>query len=326
MENRLRVTQVENNQKPQAMKFSRAGRRHEVEATMERLWLDDPEQFNPERDAVQRKRVFNTIEAIKKQMPLEHKKCVDLGCGSGVISRLLRDGGAKIDAVDAAANALNRLKTHDIHNIRTVQDCLPSTRLDDNAYDLVVCTEMIGYLNSNEYRLLFAELSRLIKKEGTVACSSSLDIDTENALERFAAFAETEFEIDQWVLRHDLLWIRFCSFFEAPARYIKSSQDPREREKQLAKRKATGKMWFRINSTKPLAVFWRLVNLAAKPMTSRLKQSDAAVNFLEKITKFLWDESGISHALFLGKRRPMAFPLPQNELPVELKHKREVWD
>lgn len=324
---RLQVTRVENNDQPsQSPAFSRSARRQEAQATMERLWLNDPEQFNPERDAVQRKRINSTIEAIKKQLPLEGKRAADLGCGAGVISRSLRDLGAKVDALDIASNALERLKANDMQNITAIQDCLPSTRLDDNAYDLVVCTEVIGYLQPKEYRMLFAELSRLINKEGSVACSTSLDLNSENALERFAALAETEFEIDQWILKYDLLWIKLCRFFEAPAHLIKASKDSFERDKELSKRKYLSHLWFKFNTLKPLSSFWYPINLIAKPIAASLRQSDGAVNFLGKITKFIWDESGISHALFLGKRRPLTFPLPPNEIPIERKHKREVWD
>lgn len=324
--NRLKVTSVENTRQQQPQIPSRATRRQEAEATMERMWLNDPEQFNPERDAVQRKRVANTIQAIKSNSLLSGKRCTDLGCGNGTITRLMRDAGAKVDAVDIASNALNLLKAKDMHNIAAIQDCLPSTRLDDNAYDVVVCTEMIGYLKPKEYRMLFAELARLVNKEGIVVCSSSLELNSENALERFAALAETEFEIDEWILRYDLLWLKFCHFFESPAMFVKAGKDTHERNKELEKRKALGRLWFKINSSLPLTLFWRVVDWVSGPLARRLRQSDRLVDHLATVTKFIWDESGISNALFIGKRRPMAFPLPANEIPVEMKHKREVWD
>jgi 2-polyprenyl-3-methyl-5-hydroxy-6-metoxy-1,4-benzoquinol methylase len=324
--NKLHITNVEHQQHPKTPVVNRSVRRQEIQATMERMWLNDAEQFNPERDSVQRKRVSHTLMTVKKYLDLNDKRCVDLGCGSGVITRLLRDANSKVDAVDIANLALERLKAHDMRHITPIQDCLPSSRLEDNAYDLVVCTELIGYLDPKEYRLLFAELARLVKKEGYVACSSSLDIHSENALERFSALAETEFEIEEWVLGYHLLWIKGCHFLEAPAHFIRASQDAFERNQEIGKRKALNKWWFRFNSTRPMALFWRGVNLLASPLAKGLRQSDALVNILEKVTKLIWDESGISHALFIGNRRPLTFPLPKNEIPIERKHKREVWE
>lgn len=324
--NPLQVTSVASTPSTPSPLLSRSARRQEIEATMERLWLNDPEQFNPERNAVQRKRLSSTLEAIKRHLPLNGKRCTDLGCGSGKLTCLLRDEGAKIDALDIASKALTLLKINDMQNITAIQDCLPSTRLDDNAYDLVVCTETIAYLQPKEYRLLMAELSRLVTKDGIAACSTSIDFNSENALERFAVLAETEFEIEEWILRYDLLWIKFCHFFEAPTLYIKAEREEFERKKELEKRKSLNKLWFKMNSAKPLVFFWKLINPLSKRIAFSMRQSDGLVNFLEKITKLIWDESGISHALFIGKRRPMAFPLPANEIPVEIKHKREVWD
>jgi len=330
MKNRLNITEVDHSGQrdySQEMRGSRGiPRRHEVEALMERRWLDDPEQFNPERDIVQRHRVARTIDAIKSKISLSDKRGVDLGCGSGVLTRLLRNEGIQMDALDAAQNALNRLQAHDMQNIRSIKDCLPLTRLDDNRYDLVVCTEVIGFLQANEYRLFFAELARLVKRDGLVACSSSIDLNSENALEHFAAYAETEFDIEQWVLRYDLLWIRSCAFFEAPAKYIKASQDVWERRNELEKRAGLSRVWFKMNSTRLFSPFWHLINWVVSPIASKIRQSAWLMDKLGKITKFFWDESGVSHALFLGKKRPLAFPLPQNEIPLEMKHKRQVWE
>lgn len=324
--NRLQVTQVENNQNKKTSLMSRVARRQEIQATMERLWLKDPEQFNPERDAVQRERISNTVSAIKKYILPQGKRGADLGCGSGVMTRLLRDEGAKMDAVDIANNALDLLKAKDLLDINPIQDCLPSTKLEDNAYDIVVCTEVIGYLDPKEYRLLFAELSRLVNKDGVVACSTSLDLNSENALERFAALSETEFEIEEWILGYHLLWIKCCHFFEIPEIFIKASCDDFERNKELKKRILISNLWFKFNTYKPIAFFWRIINLIAKPIAFHIRQSQGIVFFLEKLTKLLWDEPGISHALFIGKRRPLAFPLPPNEIPIEIKHKRQVWN
>ena len=104
------------------------------------------------------------------------------------------------------------------------------------------------------------------------------------------------------------------------------SKDGFERNKELRKRKSFGWLWFKINTSKPAALFWRMVRLASSPIASQLRQSGRMADLLEKITRFLWDESGITHALFIGKRRPLGFPLPQNEVPVEMKHKRQVWE
>jgi 2-polyprenyl-3-methyl-5-hydroxy-6-metoxy-1,4-benzoquinol methylase len=323
--NPLHIAGVESRLSPKTPVLSRGARRSEIEAAMERSWLQDPEQFNPERDAVQKKRVASTLKTIKTHLQLGGIRCTDLGCGNGKIAGLLRDEGAQVDALDIASKALDLLKAGDISGITLIQDCLPATRLEDSAYDLVVCTETIAYLEPKEYRLLLAELSRLIKKDGMAVCSTPLDIYSENALEHFAALAETEFEIDEWVLRYDLLWIKCCQFFEAPGLFIKAANE-HFRKKELEKRKSLNRLWFKWNTTKPLILFWRLVNPVSGRIASALRQSNRMVDFLEKTTKFFWDTSGISHALFIGKRRPLAFPLPPNEIPVERRGKREVWD
>ncbi len=325
MNDRLKVTYVENKATQPSVQ-SPISRRLEMQATMERLWHQKPGQFDPERDCIQRQRVQRTIEALHHRMSLTDKRVVDLGCGAGYISRLLRDGGAKVDAVDVATNALQKLKTEDLRDITPIQDCLPNTRLDDNAYDLVVCTEVVGYLDPKEYRLLFAELARLVKLDGIVACSTDLDIDSEAPLERFALLAETEFIFDQWILSYHRLFLKICRFLEAPALYIKAANNMELRTKQKDKRKALSRWWFAFNSTPIMSVWWRVVNFIAAPLASAMRQSERVLRVLERITRFVWSESGISHALLIGRKRPLTYPLPDKEKPREIKHKRQVWE
>lgn len=324
--NKLQVTQVDNSPSPPRPSGSKNSRRQEIEATMERLWLNDPEQFNPMRDIVQRKRLSRTIEAIHKISGLKGKKAVDLGCGGGDLTRLIRDCGMSVHAIDAASKALEKLKSGDMDGITFAQDCLPATRLNDDGYDLVNCTEVVGYLKPVEYRLFFAELARLVKKDGHVCCSSSIDINSENALEKFSALAETEFDIDEWVLSYDLLWIKSCRFFEAPYHYYQASRDGELRQNELGKKRSVGKAWYRLNTTWVLGTVWRALAFLTNPIASLIRQNEALMKMLEKFTKFFWDEAGISNALFIGQRRSMTYPLPADEIPREMKHKRQVWE
>lgn len=325
-ENKLQITTVEQQHNSAPNKISKAARRQEIQATMDRMWNHDPEQFDPERDCVQRKRIHNTIEAMRKHIGLQGKFVADLGCGGGVLSRLMRNSGAQVHAVDVSPLALDKLKSYPMEDIKAIQDCLPNTLLHDNVYDVVVCTEVIGYLKQQEYRMAFSEMARIVKTEGYVVCSTPLDIDSENALERFSNLAETEFEIDKWFVSYDLLWMRLCRFFEAPRNYSKASGDPSYRAAELAKRKPLGRRWFSFNSSRVLGPIWYVVSILANPFAYFVRQNTMLMTLLEKAARFFWYDTGVSHALFIGRRRKMTFPLPANEIPKEMKHKRQVWE
>ncbi|MBA3815955.1 MAG: class I SAM-dependent methyltransferase [Parachlamydiaceae bacterium] len=324
--NRLNVTYTDNKQQNTRPLSNARAQKEEIQATMERLWLQNPQQFDPLRDCIERKRIVATLEAIQSVTTLNEKKVVDLGCGAGILSRKMRDAGAIVDAVDIASQALQKLKSEDMQNITAIQDCLPSTSLHDQSYDLVICTELIGYLKSADYRMFIAELARLVKNGGFVVCSSDLDINTDNPLERLVALVETEFTVEKWILSYHLLQIRVCRFFEAPAFYVKCYQDKEYFQKEIEKRKGLRRRLFMWNTKMPLNLLWRTLRMVFNPFASLFRQNVWIMNFLEKITRFFWSEAGISHALFIGKRRPLTFPVKKENTPRELKHKRQVWE
>lgn len=300
--------------------------RKEQQARFDRLWLVDKDHLDSLRNCMERERIERTMALIQGTLSLSGKSAADLGCGSGVLTRKIRDAGAKVAAVDISGNALKILQESRMDNIEAIQDYVPMTTLKDDAYDLVVSTELIAWLPEDQYRLYFSELARIVKPDGYVVCSTQIDINSEDALQRFVNLAETEFNIAKWVLSHHLCYIRLADFFKAPARFARAGHDSEYRQREINRRYGFSRTWFRWNSSRVPASLWNWMQYPLKPIVGLIRQNRTLLLFLEKVCNFLWSNSGISHAIFIGQRRPMAEVLPSNEIPKELKHKKQVWE
>lgn len=299
-------------------------KKQKAEAYFERLWFVDKEQFNPETNCMGRLRVERTIDLIHDYLSPETKVVSDLGCGFGIFAKHLRDKGAKVDAVDIAKNALEHVA--DEENITPFQEYVPYTHLEDDHYDLVISTELIAYLPKEDFRLYFSELSRLVKKDGFVVCSTPIDIYSDEALQRFAALAETEFDIEKWVFGYHYLWIKFHAFWHAPYAFVKAANDQRYRKEQLEARKGLSRWWFRSNSSPGMSFFWTPFKWLFQPILNLIRNSKKFLTSLESISRFLWQDQAISHAIFIGKRRPLLKPPPDDLVPIERRTKKIVWE
>lgn len=271
MDKRLSVIATEQKSKNTQPAPTKANKRQALQAKFDRIWLDDSKQFDPQRNCIEQERLKRTLDLLSRHTMLAGKQAVDLGCGRGVFAKMLAAEGALVDAVDISANALKPLKEENPQNIRPVQDMLPQTLLQDDHYDLVISTEVIGFLPELERRLYFAELSRLVKSDGLVLCSTGLDINTVGGFEAFEALAETEFQILEWVFSYH-------------------------------------------------AFFIRLTNLL--PF---LDKNRTLMLWLEKLCRLINQDGGLSHALFIGKRRPLMIQA-QAEPPTPMQQKRRVWE
>lgn len=329
-ENRLNIVAVEHTREPvQNLQNSTSlvkKRREEAAAKFERLWRIHPEKFDPMRNCMERERIARIWTLILEYLNPNEKQVADLGCGGGVLAKRLCDAGAIVSAVDIANNALKIVEKLNCKNLKTIKDYVPRTLLKDDFYDLAVSTELIANLPADEFRLYFSELSRIIKPSGKVVCSTPLDISSEDALQRFAALAETEFRIEKWVFSHHLLYIRIYDFLAAPSRFVEASKDPENRQRELSERTGLSHWWFQMNSTAIPATFWRAVGLIVNPIFRLFQQSHAVMNVLEKITAAIWSDTGISHVIFIGERRPIMQTPKEEELPQERKHRKQVWE
>lgn len=324
-ENRLNIIQVslpENS--PYSSESTRSFRTKEQQAKFERLWLLHPEQFDPLRNCMERERLERTWQLLMDYTSLKDKQTADLGCGRGIFSRRMRDAGAQVKAVDIAENALKTLQKEEIEHIHPQQDALPNTSLPDQHYDVVVCTEVIAHLYPDDYRLFFAELARVVRTDGYLICSSAIDIHSDGGVERLASLAQTEFDLLEEVVSYHALHLRLKWFFETPARFIEGARDQEIRQKEMRVRRGISRWWFRLNTIPPFIWMWRMLDLVASPFVHLLKNNRTLLLKLEKICRFMWDEAGISHYLFIAKRRTLKQVDPK-DIPIERPRRKEIW-
>jgi len=303
---------------------SRTARLREMRAKYERLWLLDPERFNPLRNVMEQERLERTWKILTRHTFLMDQKTVDIGCGSGVFSHRLQESGAQVEAVDIAENALKILKNK-YPAIPVRQTAMPETSLADQQYDIVVCTELIAEIAAVDYRLFFAELSRVIRPSGFLVFSSAIDIYTDHGSGRLFELAQTEFDILDHISSYHALSIRLKHFFEGPSLYTEGWENKEFYRNELKHRKGFNRLWF-WGATSPLFV-WISYGLRPlfSPILKGLKTKRSWLLKLEKICQALWHQRGISNEIFIAKQRPLRVIDPE-EIPVEKPKRKEIWD
>lgn len=298
-----------------------------AQSKFDRLWLQNPEQFDPTRNCMEKERLQRSLALIESQGALNGKIAVDLGSGKGDFSRLLRDKGAQVTAVDISANAIKAFEAAgNTENISIQRDYVPKTLLDDSSFDVVIALDLIAYLDPSEYRLFFAEVARLVNSKGSVVCSTPVDTHSTNALQQFADLAATELQIEKWIFSHHALYLSIKDFFLAPSRFLRASKNKEYRKEALAKRFFLNHYWFALNSTFPLSFFWKTVNFLFKPILNLLDHNRTLLLFLEKKSSFFFYNGGISHALFIATRKPLMPTADLLQQPIERKQKRQIWE
>lgn len=172
-------------------------------AYWDRLWLTNPTQAISASQGVQgeleRQRGESIMSLLKENEPYKDKRVVDLGCGSGKLTLILQRAGAQVDAVDLSNLALRYVEKQQeqtaAYKLNLIRAYVPYTQLEDASYDLVLCSELVGELSSEEQRVLIAEMYRLAKPAGCILVATSLDTTTDGALEKWHRLLETELEI-----------------------------------------------------------------------------------------------------------------------------------
>ncbi|MCB9412938.1 MAG: class I SAM-dependent methyltransferase [Actinobacteria bacterium] len=99
-------------------------------------------------------------------MALPGSRVLDFGCGTGLLTAFLVDGGAAVDAVDTSAGMLNvlraKIKTHGWTDVSATSE-LP-VGAPTRPYDLIVCSSVCAFLD--DYPAVVAQLVRMLRRGG----------------------------------------------------------------------------------------------------------------------------------------------------------------
>lgn len=85
------------------------------------------------------------------------KQALDIACGMGRHSKYLASQGFKVDALDISSTAIESLQG--LENINAKEVDFDSYILEENKYDLIVCTYFLQ-------RSLFPQIEKALKKGG----------------------------------------------------------------------------------------------------------------------------------------------------------------
>ena len=302
--NPLKIIKTDQSSSEGLKHSSRSDRKQEQEARLERRWLLKGNKCT-RHEALEKQRIRRTLLLINDCTTLKDKKVVDVGAGVGAISRLMRDAGAHVTAIDLSSNALKIFEKHGSDNIQLVKDGLPTTKFEDDSFDVVVCADVIADVHPEDRRLAMAELSRIVKKDGWVICSTGIDIHSEDALERFEGLFQTEFMIKKSFESYNAYYIRLFHFLEAPRRFFQGWRSQEYRKEHLQERRGLSQSWYRLNSSQAIALIWAIPSWVLSPCVELLKRSNLLLKGLEYLCKTISNEAGVSYSILGGQRKPL---------------------
>jgi len=97
-------------------------------------------------------------------------RVLDLGCGTGVLSKILADAGAEVVGIDASEPYLEAARRHRFHPNATYElGDICRMRFEDGSFDAAVSTLVLDLLPDAEPAV--AEMRRATRPGGVVACA-----------------------------------------------------------------------------------------------------------------------------------------------------------
>ena len=101
---------------------------------------------------------------IKQHTDLQTKKCLDVGCGGGILTGSLATKASVVTGIDLAENALSVAEKHsttsNLQNINYEQSSVEDhCEKNDSEYDVLTCMEMLEHVPNPEQIVMACSLS-----------------------------------------------------------------------------------------------------------------------------------------------------------------------
>jgi 2-polyprenyl-3-methyl-5-hydroxy-6-metoxy-1,4-benzoquinol methylase len=121
-------------------------------------WRDGDNNYSLET----RRQIEAKNPALIKEV-FQPKKVLDLGCGPGALMHLLWELGVDVEGIDFAESSPG-LATPEVRDRITVGQVTDPTLKSANAYDLVICREVLEHLTVLQVRQAVATMARITSK------------------------------------------------------------------------------------------------------------------------------------------------------------------
>ena len=100
---------------------------------------------------------------IKQHTDLKTKKCLDVGCGGGILTESLATKASVVIGIDLAKNALSIAEKHsttsNLQNINYEQSCVEDhCEKNKSEYDVLTCMEMLEHVPNPEQIVMACSL------------------------------------------------------------------------------------------------------------------------------------------------------------------------
>ena len=114
-------------------------------------------------------RVVSKYNKVNKTDTLSKLKCLDIGCGGGLLSERLARLGASVTGIDVTKSSIETAKIHAFNsglNINYINTDVSAFIKQDprKNFDLIIASEVIEHLDNRN--LFFKEVSKLLKNKG----------------------------------------------------------------------------------------------------------------------------------------------------------------
>ena len=129
--------------------------------------INTPTYWNTvwQNDKIQR-HYTELFNIITNRIP-ENAKVLDVGCGVGRLSRIIKNEcAAEVVGLDFSSWACEQLAKE---GFETIVSSLPKIPVEDNTFDIAVATEVLEHLDKPE--LTIFQMARVVKPGGMIMCS-----------------------------------------------------------------------------------------------------------------------------------------------------------
>jgi predicted TPR repeat methyltransferase len=133
-------------------------------------------------------------DARKSEKERKWKRCLDLGCGSGLAGDIYRSDVQYLEGCDISKEMVKMCKKKEGIYDKVIHNNLMNhlRKQKDASFDLIVSADVVMYLHDNDLDAMIKETFRVLESGG-VLCFSTESLDTESEEEHFRRLESERF-------------------------------------------------------------------------------------------------------------------------------------